>query len=263
MARRSASGDDEITESGGNNASTRLRRSSKVPETVAREMIREIVRGDLKPGTKLAPEHVLREQYGVARSSLREALRILEAQGLIIMRSGAGGGPIVGEVNPAGFGRAISLHLHMAKIDFEQLAEARELIEPVLARRAAENPPEALLAALKKALTAAGEDAHDPEQTLATCSSFHRVITNISGNGLLDLIAGGLKFIFDEQMPDLAVSAKARAESTRAHSDIARAIVGGEPDRAEQLMKVHMASIIGALKRRNSALLDEIVGWRY
>jgi DNA-binding FadR family transcriptional regulator len=244
---------------------SRLRRGTKVPETVARAILREIVRSELPPGAKLPPEHVLQEQYGVARSSLREALRILEAQGLIVMRTGAGGGPVVGEVNPEVFGRAISLHLHMAKVTFEQLADARQLIEPVLARRAAENPPSDLLQALAAALEAEGEAtaAGDPVDTLAHCRSFHRVITQISGNPLLDLFAGGLKEMFDDQLPDLAVSHAVRAETAEAHSLIARAIVAGDPDGAEALMRAHMSHIIGLLKQRNEALLGEIIGWRY
>ncbi len=243
----------------------RLRRGSKVPEIVAREIIREVVVRGMAPGQRLAPEHVLQEQYGVARSSVREALRILEAHGLVHMRVGAHGGAVVGDVTPAGFGRAASLHLHMAKATFDQLAEARELIEPLLARRAAENPPAALVAALEAALRATGEvpEVSDPEQMLARCSSFHRVITQISGNPILDLVAGGLKHLFDEQMPDLTVSPRVQAETTRAHADIAHAIVAGDADRAEELMRRHMQHIIGQLRRRNAALLDEIVGWRY
>src|SRR5581483_7525231 len=75
-----------------------FRRNAKTSEVVALDIVRDIVARNLKPGDKLPLESELLRQYRVSRSSLREALRLLEVQGLITIRPGPGGGTVVGRV---------------------------------------------------------------------------------------------------------------------------------------------------------------------
>src|SRR3954469_3261027 len=72
------------------------RRAAKTSELVALDIVRDIVARRLKPGDRLPREAELVEQYGVSRTSLREALRLLEVQGLISIRPGPGMGTLVG-----------------------------------------------------------------------------------------------------------------------------------------------------------------------
>ena len=125
-----------------------VRRTKKVAENVAWAIAREIVAKRMAPGTRLPPEAEMLAQYEVARSSLREALRVLEIQGVITMRIGAGGGPVVGQVSAVEFGRNIALQLHVARATFHQLLDARCTLEPIMARRAAQLRDEALPARL-------------------------------------------------------------------------------------------------------------------
>ena len=67
----------------------------KTHELVADKIRRQIVAGDLAEGERLPPEDDLTAQFGVARTTLREALRVLESQGLLAIRRGRGGGPVV------------------------------------------------------------------------------------------------------------------------------------------------------------------------
>src|SRR4051812_18011504 len=73
-------------------------RPLKTSEIVARDVVRDISNGGLQPGDGLPSESAMLEQYGVSRESLREGLRLLEVQGLIRIRRGPGGGPIVGTI---------------------------------------------------------------------------------------------------------------------------------------------------------------------
>ncbi len=70
----------------------------KTAESVARDIVNDIVASGLGEGDVLASEAKMVEQYAVSRESLREGLRLLEAQGLIRIRRGPGGGPVVGTV---------------------------------------------------------------------------------------------------------------------------------------------------------------------
>ena len=105
------------------------RRTEKISEIIAREIIRDC-RG-MPPGTMLPSEAKLLELYRVSRASLREALRLLEVQGLIIMRPGPGGGPMVAEADSAHFGRMASLFFHMSGATYRQTLEARLNLEPI------------------------------------------------------------------------------------------------------------------------------------
>ena len=114
------------------------RRSEKVSAVIAREIVRDIARQQLAPGTTLESESAMLRRYQVARASLREALRILETHGLIRIKPGPGGGPVVSNVTSAAFGRMATLFFQVQGIRFGELVEARLILEQVMARLAAE-----------------------------------------------------------------------------------------------------------------------------
>jgi GntR family transcriptional regulator, transcriptional repressor for pyruvate dehydrogenase complex len=88
--------------------SVAARRADKVSEVVARAIVHDIVTGGLEQGATLPSEAVMLSRFGVGRASLREALRILEVHGLITIKPGPGGGPIVAAPTSRSFGRIAS-----------------------------------------------------------------------------------------------------------------------------------------------------------
>jgi len=78
---------------------------TEIPEDQMDEILSDIVDRELAPGAKLAPQAEMLEEFQVGRASLREALRILETHGLITIKPGPGGGPVVSGVHGADFGR--------------------------------------------------------------------------------------------------------------------------------------------------------------
>src|SRR5262245_43750238 len=80
-------------------------RPLKTSEMVARDVVHAIVTRGLRTGDKLPSEAAMLAEYGVSRESLREGLRLLEVQGLISIRRGPGGGPVVGRIDAANLGR--------------------------------------------------------------------------------------------------------------------------------------------------------------
>ena len=75
--------------------------------------------------------------YDVGRGSLREALRMLELNGLVSLKPGPGGGPVVEAVNPAVLGRMLTLYLHVEGATYRELVAARLAVEPTCAGLAA------------------------------------------------------------------------------------------------------------------------------
>ena len=118
----------------------RRRRPQKTAERVAGEIVRDIVARDLGSGAHLPLEAAMAAQYGVSRSSVREALRILEVQGLISLKPGPGGGPVVGVVEATYLARTESLYFHLAGATYRDLIATQAVLEPLCAAAAAANP---------------------------------------------------------------------------------------------------------------------------
>jgi GntR family transcriptional regulator, transcriptional repressor for pyruvate dehydrogenase complex len=237
------------------------RRSEKVSAIIAREIVRDIARQQLAPGTTLESESAMLRRYQVARASLREALRILETHGLIRIKPGPGGGPVVSNVTTAAFGRMATLFFQMQGIQFRELVEARLILEPVMARLAAERQNPADNEELK-AIAQAGFDADDDATWGQASRAFHDKVLSMSGNRLLNLVAGALHDIFADRVSGLLYGGRQRDQVKKVHAEIAEAISAGDDDRAESLMREHMNDYKKAVAKREPRLLDEVVDWR-
>ncbi|MEQ8718415.1 MAG: FCD domain-containing protein [Acidimicrobiales bacterium] len=241
----------------------RRRRTEKTAEWVAREILSDIVDRELEPGSKLAPQAEMLEDFQVGRASLREALRILETHGLITIKPGPGGGPVVSGVHGADFGRMATVFLHASGATFRELVAARLVIEPLMARQAAERqsrdaPPE-----LHEALQRSREVSDDGDRGYISAStSFHDVVTSHSGNRVLDLIARALKEIYVERIREIAYEPSERARILEAHEAIADAILAGDGDTAETLMREHMVEYVEVISAKFPGVMDETVEWR-
>ncbi|MBE1536977.1 FadR/GntR family transcriptional regulator [Actinomadura algeriensis] len=238
----------------------RVKRGVKVGEAIAQDIVRKIVAEGLAPGTPLPSEAQMIEEYGVGRGSLREALRILEVHGLISIKPGPRGGPMVGEVSAAAFGQTATLFFQAGRMTFRELVEARLVMEPVMARLAAERRDPAEVERLT--LIAGGTPLDDDGGYLEHSGDFHRLVASMSGNGMLDLFSGSLGYIFHDRVSGMFFPKTRRAKVREAHADIARAIGAGDADEAERLMREHMQEYATYIRRKQPALMNEIVGWR-
>ncbi|TDQ53478.1 DNA-binding FadR family transcriptional regulator [Actinorugispora endophytica] len=200
------------------------------------------------------------QRFQIARGSLREALRILEVHGLIRMKPGPGGGPVVSEVSSRDFGRMATLFFQVLDIRFTELVEARLILEPLTARLAAErHDPEDdddLRAVVRR-----GFDAGDTAEWLRADDAFHTKVLSMSGNGMLTLFTHGLKDIFTERSSTVYVAHEGD-HVRRAHAEIADAIIDGDAEEAERLMREHMSEYVRAVAEREPYLMDEVVDWR-
>ena len=127
-------------------------RVPKAGEMVASQLRRQIVLGELKEGDQLPSESVLMEQFGVSRPTLREAFRILEAEGAITVRRGVRGGARVQVPDITVAARQIGLLLQYRGALLSDVYEVRAVLEPAAARMAAKRRTSADLARLQEAL---------------------------------------------------------------------------------------------------------------
>ena len=224
----------------------------------------DIVERNLPIGSVLPTEAEMFESYGVGRASVREALRLLEVNGLITIKTGPKGGPIVAQASSVEFAKTATLFFHSTRATFGELVEARIVLEPVMAalaaRRRSPETEQALYASLD--LTRRAIEEGDEKLYLAQASSFHGIIAGLSGNRVLDFFGGALKHIYYERVWEALTGQARRPQVLGAHEAVTTAIVAGDADLAEQLMAEHMNEINDQLAEHLPRVADELIDWR-
>jgi GntR family transcriptional regulator, transcriptional repressor for pyruvate dehydrogenase complex len=239
-------------------------RSQKVAELVARAILHDIVQHQLEPGTKLPSESEMVASYGVGRASLREALRILEIQGLIRIKQGQGGGPAVGEVLSDNFARMSTMYFYTARATLRELFEARLILETEMASYAAQRQDPRLIAALQDNLNLAeGLGDESAERQSSVARDFHTIITGLSGNRVLDLVSRAIKDIYVERVRSFPYPPETQLAVHNSHRLIVQAIVAGDAPLAGTLMRQHMQDYLQRSILANApGFLEEVVDWR-
>ncbi len=224
---------------------------------------RAVALGVLVPGDRLPSERDLAAQFNVSRASVREALRILEVQGLVQIRPGRGGGPMVAATDAKDFARTASLHFQAARATFRELIEARVLLEPMMAGLAAARRDPTTIEALTAAVTLTRESTKDDDSDvyIRGATEFHNVVSGVSGNRILDLVGKSLKIIYADRVVRYVYPPSHRHKVVDSHEEIADAIIKGRAKIAEELMREHMLDYTSQLEQRFPDLFDEIVDW--
>jgi len=240
-------------------------RPLKTSESVARDIVHDIVQGGFRTGDRLESEAAMLDHYGVSRESLREGLRLLEVQGLITIRRGPGGGPIVGRVDPANFGRVSTLFYHLAGGTYEELFEAWVVTEAELAERAARNSDRA---AVRRAMAPylSMPDEHAEAATVAEFvlahSQFHAVVASLADNRVLQLLLQTIGQIVTHHVAISADPREAETDIERAHVEVARAVAAGRPAKARARMAEHIHLMCDFYAGKIGARTDDLIEWR-
>jgi GntR family transcriptional repressor for pyruvate dehydrogenase complex len=238
-------------------------------QTVLARIEADLAAGRLAVGGRLPAERVLAEDYGVSRASVREAIRVLEAMGLI--RTAAGSGPDAGAVliaDPAApIGAALRWHLTSRSLPVADIVRTRVLIESWSLREAAarqqrvlreaaarqqqsvreatRQPPVGIELAPARALLLEMEDVHlDAGDFLTLDTRFHVALADLAGNTVIAAIMAAMREGIEgyvtaavDGLPDWpAMAALLRSE----HAGILDAVAAGHPELAAELVVAHI-----------------------
>jgi len=193
--------------------------------------------GVLTPGSKLPPERELAAHFKVARSSLRQALKVLEMMGVITQKIGDGS-----YLNPdASSVLRVPMEFLFLLDDttIEELAELRFIIEPALAAKAAERATSCDIKLLRQSILDLENSEGDRVKMVSSDLLFHRTIFQASGNRL----TGRLFHTIHRAMLDMitTTSQLVDLEHTVAfHKPILKAIERRDPELASRLMREHI-----------------------
>lgn len=237
-------------------------RSLKAAEGVARDIVDDIVVRRLEEGDNLPSETAMLQQYGVSRETLREGLRLLEVQGLISIRRGPGGGPIVGAIDPANLGRVSTLYYHLAGATYAELFDAWIVSERIIAELAAGNPDrEAVREAMAPHLDPHGPRDESLEDFVVRHSEFHTAVGSLARNKVLQLSLMATGLIVTHHVASNADPRDARDTIEHDHRAIARAIVAGHRAQARDLMEQHLRSIADLYQSALGPQMHDVIVW--
>ena len=197
-------------------------RRLKVSDSVAAQLEQLILRGDFKRGEKLPPERVLAEKFGVGRSSMREALRLVEANGLIRTTHGVGAFVTDDTAKPDG---GVSELLMLEEFTVPELLEVRLALEGEAAALAARHAKATDAAELRRIITDASDPELSDDEFVKLDAELHYAIAKITQNGLLLKITDMIRPLFLAYSDRVIKLPGRRAVAHAGHSEIVEAIV--------------------------------------
>ncbi len=234
------------------------------PQKIADELRQLIVTGALSEGDSLGHEPDLVERFGVSRPSLREALRILEAEGLITVVRGAQGGVVVHEPDERATARTAAMVLQARNVSLADVYDARSLIEPMAVRTVASSRRHRAAADdLGLLIDAEERTIETPEAFAAANAQFHERLVELAGNQTLAIIAEMLNEIVSRAVAEVSQvepggdSLATRRRGIRSQKSLVALIEAGDADAAEAHWTKHM-SVVGRvlLGQRATTVID-------
>ncbi|MGH3179894.1 MAG: FadR/GntR family transcriptional regulator [Streptosporangiaceae bacterium] len=219
----------------------------KASDVLANDLRERILSGEVPEGTSLPPERDMVVQTQMSRTTVREALRILEVQGLVRIRTGRSGGAFVQRPGGDSVADSVSLLIRGRQIRLAAIFEAREGIEPTCARLAAKYRTDADLARLTAANGAISGDG-PLEDFLQANVDWHVAVAEASHNELLTGIMLALsRVIYTATDNEAFVDAEVRRTTIRAHARVTEAIEAGDTEAALRRMTRHLQKYTEAI----------------
>lgn len=217
-------------------------------EDVIVQIENAIHEGRLRVGDRLPPERELAEIFQVSRASVREALRVLEAFGILSARRGTGAesGSIVSAQNESPLSGLLRLYASLLQMPLTDLLEVREVLEMLTARLAAERVGAEEIERLQSIIEGM-RNCVEPEEFLTLDTEFHLAMARASGNSVAPLLLGALRDAIARQMlrafKALEASGKWVSERNaliREHAVLVETVSKRDPDAAAQAFRQHV-----------------------
>jgi len=250
---------------GGARQASKPRRSR--PVRVADEIKQWVVERDLKNGDKLPNESEMIAQFGVSKGTVREALRILEAQGLIITKTGPGGGSIVGEVSAERARSLLANYFYFQDLSVADIYQMRKVLEPELVASLAGQlgePQIDELQALAERYPEPASSAEEEKQQHIASLEFHARLADFASNPLLGFVIGFMARILTDltvfrglyDPPNADLWRKGREHQLQ----LVDALRKGDANKARDIMTSHMKVAEAFMRDQEARLIRRFVG---
>ncbi|WP_077613885.1 FadR/GntR family transcriptional regulator [Caenibacillus caldisaponilyticus] len=226
----------------------------RVYEQIVDQIKRLIEEGKLRPNDRLPPERDLAQQLGCSRTSLREACRVLESEGLIVSKPG--GGRYIQKVD-----QRLILKYQVNPIDVIEIStviqflEAREVLEPKIAEIACERATEEDIEKMGRALVLMKEKLKKPEEEIDADSNFHLSLAQATHNFVFVSFMDSNLNLYRQVRKQTLQKAERYSESFQEHNEILEAVKRRDKAAAMEAMKIHLnnlrSNVLGLLTQKN------------
>jgi GntR family transcriptional repressor for pyruvate dehydrogenase complex len=218
-------------------AAPALRPVARAPlhEAIAERLLSHVVQSDLKVGDRLPGERDLARRLGVSRTTVRQAIVVLQTQGILEVRHG--GGTFLRDLDPTSgpLARVVERRHRLPAV-----LEARRALEIPIAALAAERRTEADLAAIASGLDLMRREVANGDIGLEGDGAFHRAVTEAAHNPVLAELMDRLQEAVAETRGESLSQQGRPPRSLADHEAIAAAVVAGDPDAAADAMRAHL-----------------------
>ena len=238
----------------------------KAAERVLAKLRRIIVAGQFEAGANLPTEKEITELYGVSRGPVREAMRVLEMEGLIDTSQGARKGPRVRAPSPRIAARYTALLLRQRKASLQDVFTARLAIEPYAARLLAETATPEKVAVLREVLAVERGLVEKPMKWGVAAADFHEAVMRLSGNITLAVLSDQLRDVVSGQTAlemaeagDIADVANRRLADD-AHERLITLVERGDGLKAEAVWRKHLEAGWPSHKITGLLSVDDLLG---
>jgi len=225
-------------------------RFQRLAEQVADDLRRRILLGDLADGAALPVEELLRAEYPVSKPTLREAMRVLEAEGLVTVRRGSIGGAVVHRPAAANVAYTLGLVLASRSVDISDVGAALREVEPACVAACAERPDrlEVVTPVLRELHRQALAVVDDLVLVTSLSRRFHEAMVELCGNQSLAIMAGALESLWSTHESDWAhrvvdgpgLPVSQRVEALEDHQTLIDLIEAGDAVAARQHAATHL-----------------------
>lgn len=222
--------------------------SDRLYEIIVNEIERLIVAGELKPGDSLPPERELAERFGVSRTAVREAIKVLAQKQLVLVQRGRGA--VIAHPSLSLISDSLNLFLKLEKASAQQLIEVRFGLEPEIASLAAARATPEQIAELERIVIAHDAAFPDAEVAAPLDVSFHTALCDAAQNAVAKALLVSIQDLLYESI--LASYHSANGNGTgvselprdaRTHMHIVDAIRARDGHLARQHMRDHLTQV--------------------
>ena len=216
--------------------------TSRLYEQIVRQIEESILKGALKAGDQLPAERDLAQQFGVSRTAVREAVKVLREKGLVEAYSGRG--TFITDGTSQAIRQSLDLMMKIGQPDGStQLAEVREILEPEIAALAATRVEEQHLTAMREAIAVMDRARQDADAFIEADLDFHLSLAEAAANPIILSLIDSIVGLLREQRMRIFYTDGGPERGQFHHKRILEAIEQRDPERAREAMRAHLRQV--------------------